>query len=337
MKAPDVTNPPRWRPGTTFAGVIKQQPEDFRVDEVPAYEPSGFGEHLFVKLQKVDLTTPEAVKRLCRALDTPFKAAGWAGMKDRHAVTTQWVSLHEVTPEQAAAVSLEGITLLEAVPHEKKLKTGHLRGNRFELRIREVADPDGLVAAFEAIEVVPSYFGAQRFGRDNLERAREWLVLGGRPPRDRVQRRFLVSALQAAVFNTVLARRVEGGTLATVIDGDVLQTTRGGLFDAEEDEDPQSRLDAGEITPTAPLPGAKVRWAKGAALALEEAACEAWSVDEEAMGRMGRLGRGTRRGLFVRPLGLEAARDGEDVRVAFSLPSGCYATVVMREALDEAP
>jgi tRNA pseudouridine13 synthase len=334
VEVPDVNNPPRWRPGATFTGVLKQEPDDFRVIEVPAYEPSGFGEHLFVKLRKVDLSTPEAVKRLCRALDTPFKSAGWAGMKDRHAVTTQWVSLHEVTPEQAAAAEVEGVTLLEAVPHEKKLKTGHLRGNRFELRIRDVADPDGLVAAFDAIEVVPSYFGAQRFGRDNLERARAWLVDGGRAPRDRVQRRFLVSALQSAVFNTVLATRVTDRTLATVIEGDVLQTVRGGLFDAAEDEDPQARLDAGEITPTAPLPGAKVRWATGAALALEKAACEAWDVDDEATGRMGKLGRGTRRGLFIRPTELEATREGDDVRVAFALPSGCYATVVVREALD---
>jgi len=332
-----VTNPPRWRRGPTFAGALKKAPADFLVEEIPAYEPSGFGEHLFVKLRKEDLTTPEAVKRLCRALDASFKSAGWAGMKDRHAVTTQWVSLHDVTPEQAAAVTVEGVTLLAAVPHEKKLKTGHLRGNRFDLRIRDVAEPDALVAAFGEIDVVPSYFGAQRFGRDNLERASAWLLEGGRSPRDRVQRRFLVSALQSAVFNTVVAARVSDGALTTVMDGDVLQTQRGGLFDAAEDEDPQARLDAGEITPTAPLPGKQVRWANGAALALEKAACEAWAVDDEAMGRMGKLGRGTRRAVFIRPLELEASREGDDVRVAFSLPSGCYATVVVREALDESP
>jgi len=227
--------------------------------------------------------------------------------------------------------------VLEAVPHEKKLKTGHLRGNRFDLRIREVGDPDALVAAFSEIEVVPGYFGEQRFGRDNLERAKAWLVDGGRSPRDRVQKRFLVSALQAAVFNSVVAQRVRNRTLMTVIDGDVLQTQRGGLFDAAEDEDPQSRLDAGEVIPTAPLPGNDVRWATGEALAMEKTACETWSVDDEAMGRMGRLGSGTRRATFVRPLELEAARDGDDVRVTFSLPSGRYATVVVREALDEGP
>lgn len=332
-----ATHPPRWRRGPVHAGVLKSRPEDFRVEEIPAYEPSGFGEHLFVQLRKTDLTTPEAVKRLCRALEVPFKSAGWAGMKDRQAVTTQWVSLHGATPEAAAAVALEGVEILQAVPHEKKLKTGHLRGNRFELRIREVAEPDAVVDAFGALDLVPAYFGAQRFGRDNLDRARAWLVEGGRAPRDRVQRRFLVSALQSAVFNSVVAARVEARTLASVIDGDVLQTQRGGLFDAAEDEDPQARLDAGEVTPTAPLPGSDVRWASGEALAIERAACEAWSVDDAAMGRMGRLGRGTRRATFVRPAELEASREGDDVRVTFSLPSGRYATVVVREVLADGP
>ncbi|MBO6938941.1 MAG: tRNA pseudouridine(13) synthase TruD [Deltaproteobacteria bacterium] len=337
MDHTDATNPPRWRRGPLHAGVLKSRPDDFRVEEIPAYEPSGFGEHVFVRIEKVDLTTPEAVKRLCRAVDAPFKSAGWAGMKDRHAVTTQWLSLHGTTPEAVAAAEVDGVTILDAIPHEKKLKTGHLRGNRFELRVREVTDPDALVAAFGEIDVVPSYFGEQRFGRDNLERAAAWLVDGGRSPRDRVQKRFLVSALQAAVFNSVVARRVRDQTLTTVVDGDVLQTQRGGLFDAAEDDDPQSRLDAGEVTPTAPLPGNDVRWATGNALTMEQAACAAWSVDEAAMARMGKLGRGTRRATFLRPLALEAARDRDDVRVTFSLPSGCYATVVVREALDEAP
>ena len=336
MDFSDATHPPRWRRGPTQAGALKSRPEDFQVEEIPVYEPSGSGEHLFVKIRKVDLSTPEAVKRLCRALDAPVKSAGWAGMKDRHAVTTQWVSLHEVTAEAAATAEVEGVTVLEAIPHEKKLKTGHLRGNRFELRIREVSDPDALVAAFGEIEVVPGYFGEQRFGRDNLDRAKAWLVDGGRAPRDRVQKRFLVSALQSAVFNSVVAQRVRDRTLTTVIDGDVLQTQRGGLFDAAEDDDPQSRLDDGEVIPTALLPGKDVRWATGEALAMEQAGCDAWSVDEATMGRMGRLGRGTRRATFVRPVELEASRDGDDVRVTFSLPSGRYATVVVREALDEA-
>ena len=121
----------------------------------------------------------------------------------------------------------------------------------------------------------------------------------------------------------------------TVIPGDLLQTMRGGVFPAAEAEDAQERVDAGEVVPTAPLPGKDVRWAEGEALALERAAAEAWGLNEETMNRMGRLGRGTRRGVALRPVGLEAAREGDDVRVAFSLPSGCYATVVMREALDD--
>ncbi len=329
----DAHDPPRWRPGPPLAGRIKTIPDDFRVDEIPVYEPSGDGEHLFVRFRKTDLTTPRAVDALCRALGASKREAGWAGMKDRHAVTTQWVSLFGVQPEAALAAEVEGIEILEAIPHERKLKTGHLRGNRFELRVREVDDPDALVEALAALRVVPSYFGTQRFGRDNLERASAWLVDGGRPPRDRVQKRFLVSALQAAVFNSVVAERVRTRRLASGIEGDVLQTQRGGIFGADEDPEAQGRVDSGEVMPTAPLPGKDVRWATGEAGELERAAAEVWKIDDAAMGRMGKLGRGTRRGVLVRPVELEASREGDGVRVAFALPSGCYATVVMREVL----
>ena len=301
MDFADAHDPPRWREGALHAGRIKSQPEDFRVDEIPVYEPSGEGEHLFVQIRKTDLSTTEAVKRLCRAVDASPREAGWAGMKDRHAVTTQWVSLHGVTPEAARAAEVEGLEVLDAVPHERKLKTGHLRGNRFELRIREVREPDGLVAAFGEIGMVPSYFGEQRFGRDNIERASAWLVSGGRAPRDRVQKRFLVSALQSAVFNSVVAERVRTRRLATVIEGDILQTERGGIFASSEDPDPQSRVDTGEVMPTAPLPGPDVRWADGDALELERAAAAFWSVGDDATARMGRLGRGTRRACCCGP------------------------------------
>ena len=334
----DPSHPPRWRGAPEFEGALRTHPEDFQVHEIPAFLPSGEGTHLFVQLRKRDLTTPEAVRRLCQAVGADPRSAGWAGMKDRRAVTTQWISLEGQSAEslrpEALAPGLEGIEVLQAIPHQRKLKTAQLRGNRFELRVRGLCDPDGLVQALSEVKLVPNYFGGQRFGRDNLQRAREWLIDGAsRGPRSRVDRRFLVSTLQSAAFNEVVARRVLARSLDQVLDGDLLQTQRGGIFAMAEDPDPQARLDAGEICPTAPLPGSDVRWATGEALALEREVADRWHMTDATFRRMGKLGRGTRRAVFVRPGNLASERDGDDVCVRFELPPGSYATVVLGEVL----
>src|ERR1700755_384661 len=117
-------------------GKIRTVPEDFRVEELPAYPPSGQGEHVFVRFEKTGLTTQEALTRIARALAVDARAARVAGQKDKHAVTTQWASFTGTSPEAAAALSLENIRVLPASRHTNKLRTGHLRGNRFELRLR---------------------------------------------------------------------------------------------------------------------------------------------------------------------------------------------------------
>ena len=120
-------------PGT--GGTLRARDEDFVVDEEPAYLPSGTGDHVFVRIEKRGLATPVAVTQLARALGVKDRDIGVAGMKDRHAVTTQWLSLPPpVTPEAALAVIAEGLRVLEARRHGHKLRTGHVRGNRFRLR-----------------------------------------------------------------------------------------------------------------------------------------------------------------------------------------------------------
>src|SRR3954470_993013 len=176
-------------------GRIKTTPEDFVVEEIPAYEPSGEGTHLFLKFEKRGLTTDAAVRAITKALSIPMRDVGIAGMKDKVAVTTQWVSI-PVPPkspeieERAKALTLDNIKVLDAKRHTNKLKTGHLKGNRFDLVVRDVpADVvESVIAAMARFETegVPNAFGTQRFGTDgdNAQKARAWMTGKERPPGD---------------------------------------------------------------------------------------------------------------------------------------------------------
>ena len=149
-------------------GSIKQRPEDFAVEEVPLYTPSGRGEHTYFEIEKTDLSTPEALERLGRGLDVEVKEFGYAGLKDRKGITRQTISIQGVDPGKVAALSLPQITILWVKPHQNKLRIGHLRGNRFRICIRDVA-PDAQQKVEPILSAlvekgVPNYFGPQRFG-----------------------------------------------------------------------------------------------------------------------------------------------------------------------------
>ena len=173
-------------PGT--GGTLRSRDDgDFRVDEVPAYPPEGRGDHVFVHIEKRGLTTPQAADAIAGALGVRGADVGWAGMKDRHAITRQWLSLPPpCSPEVAAALTLDGISILAAVRHPHKLRTGHLRGNRFTLAVRGV--DGGARAAVRRAEAIaarlaqapgcPNWYGAQRFGvaGDNAARGRALLA-----------------------------------------------------------------------------------------------------------------------------------------------------------------
>lgn len=335
-------------------GRIRSTPEDFRVDEIPAYAASGNGDHLFVRIEKRDLTTREACKRIAWALreqgcDIDLRNVGTAGLKDRHAVTTQWLSLPGVNAEQVANLEVDGLRVLEAIPHEKKLRTGHLKGNRFSLRVREVS-PDDLARLGEvqtALDVLhtkgmPNYFGEQRFGRDgdNAEVALAFLKGEAKRPRDRFRRKLLISALQSKLFNAVIAERLDGGGLAEVRLGELLKKEEtGGLFCSTEPDVDQKRADQWELSPTGPMFGSKMRRPEADADAAERTLLEAHGLSDELLAKMGKDGQGTRRQVRVRPgtPTLEAHEDG--FTVSFDLPSGSYATVLLREFLvcDEGP
>ncbi len=321
-------------------GDFKASPEDFEVEELPAYEPSGEGEHLFLWVEKRGRSTPEAARALAGAAGLLERDVSWAGLKDRQAVTRQWLCVPAKRGAAAAGFEGEGVRVLRAAKHRNKLKAGHLRGNRFRLTLRGVTDEAAARAGLERLARlgVPNYFGEQRFGAagDNAARGKAILLAGGRHA-DRFERKLLLSAYQSELFNRVLARRLEAGTVARALSGDVLKKhLTGGEFVCEAPEVDQPRVDAFEVSATGPMFGPEMRKAAGAVAAAEDAvlADEGVTVETFAAGRGETLG--ARRHLRVPMAALSVEARGADLTLAFELPAGAYATVVLRELLKRA-
>jgi tRNA pseudouridine13 synthase len=322
-------------------GVLKAKPDDFVVEEIPAYTPSGAGEHLYLRFEKRGLDTDEAVKRIARALEVDPRDAGTAGKKDRHATTTQWASFGGASEERAAAIAIDGIRVLEVARHGNKLRTGHLRGNRFVVRLRgapaECVGRAREVLAELAARGVPGYFGVQRFGRDagNVAAARAWIVEGGPAPRAPWARKLLVSSLQSELFNQLCGERVRDDTYGRVLAGDVVRKEEsGGLFvpqTPDELADAQARAASFLVSPTGPMFGISMRAAEGA-IAEREASClAAAGLDEGMLARIARAGEGTRRPYRFALGEPEVEADEHGIVLRFVLPPGAYATVVVRE------
>jgi len=333
-------------PGT--GGVLRSEDEDFVVDEEPAYLPSGAGDHVFVRIEKRGLTTPQAVRAIADALGARDRDVGVAGMKDRRAVTTQWLSLPPpITPEAARALELPGVRVLEAARHPHKLRTGHVRANRFRLRVRGLPAGEAPALADRARAILerlaeppgaPSWYGEQRFGRDgdNAARGRELVSGARRPGRDRRMDRLMISALQSELFNAWLAARIGDDLYRSALAGDVLHKRGGGLFDCAEPAVDEPRIAAGEIVATGPMFGDRMRRPQDGTPAAEREAAilDAAGLGRDAFARVRALAEGTRRDAAVPLAGVAAAAaDDGTLEVAFTLPGGAYATAIMREVM----
>lgn len=333
-------------------GVIKRAPEDFVVDEIPAYEPSGSGDHVYVHFRKRGLNTDDVVRAITKATGADPRECGVAGLKDKVAVTTQWISVLGRDPaleERIRGLAIDGVEILEVKRHGNKLRTGHLKGNRFEIVVRDLP-PDaapGALAAFAHIanEGVPNAFGAQRFGihGDNVERARAWLTGKERAPGDPRLRRLHFSALQAAIFNAVLEQRVKDGSWILPLDGDILKKEdTGGLFVCADVQLDRERAARGEVCPTGPILGDRMRQPEREALALEQRIAAPF-IEGIDLRRARSLGEGTRRALRLRVADTfaelmnsahESGEQGSAVRVRFVLPRGAYATTVLSNVFE---
>ena len=398
-------------PGT--GGVIKQRPEDFIVDEVPLYEPAGEGEHAYLTIRRRSMATLDVVRLLSTHFHVPRRSIGYAGLKDKHAVTTQVFSIRLPTSgvEDFAPLS-DRLEVLSASRHANKLRRGHLKGNRFVIRIREVRSADAARAQSVldrlARDGAPARFGVQRFGhlgrnhlagralllgdcrqfldvllgpcearpdaqpegrrlyaegdyRAALEAfptslraelaALKRLAEGATPEKaalaiGRVERSFFGSALQSAIFNIVLDRRLASGTLGALMVGDIAMThPHRALVGVDEQvlaaPDTRPRLDDLELSPTGPMWGRALRRAGGlvdeaevdalASLGLSTEHIEA--SDKRLTGPL----EGARRPLRI-PVENQRARGGSDehgeyIECAFTLPRGAFATTIMEEVM----
>ncbi|MBI3178144.1 MAG: tRNA pseudouridine(13) synthase TruD, partial [Deltaproteobacteria bacterium] len=327
-------------------GVIKQDPHDFDVEELPLYEPCGEGDHLYLWIEKVGLSTDAAVRWLARELGVDARDVGYAGLKDATALTRQHISVPAAAEPRLAALPSGAVRVLSATRHRNKLRTGHLRGNRFRITVREVA-PDALeraqaIAAVLRAQGLPNFFGPQRFGRAGDTARIGWALLAGEPnalsavppARRRFMRKLALSAAQAELFNAWLALRMRDELLHTVLAGDVMQVcASGGLFVARDPAVEQARLAQREIVPAGPMFGPKMRPATGLAAEREAAVLAEAGLTAGAFANHGKLLPGTRRPALVWLNDLEMALAAGALTLRFTLPPGSYATVLLAEIM----
>ncbi len=321
-----------------LSAAIRTVPEDFQVDELSAFEATGEGEHLLLEIRKRGANTVAVAKGLAQWADIPEMGVSYAGQKDRHAVTTQRFSVHlpkRVSPDIATLESDE-IHVVSATWHNRKLQRGALAGNRFRLVLRDVqGDAAAIDARLQTIAArgLPNWFGEQRFGRDGGNVPAALAMFGGRRVRQD-QRSMLLSAARSALFNRVLAARVEQGNWDRPLEGEVwmLDGSRSVFGPEPMSEVLAERLARFDIHPSGPLWGVGEVRSTGEALALESAAL----ADEQALAlRAGLEGAGLkqeRRSLRLRPELLQHQWLQPDVlEISFALPPGCYATAVLHE------
>ncbi|MBI3355823.1 MAG: tRNA pseudouridine(13) synthase TruD [Nitrospirae bacterium] len=328
-----------------IGGRIRTTPEDFQVEERPLYLPCGEGEHLYVKITKRGLSTPDLVRRLSSTLGAKAQAIGVAGLKDARAVTTQMVSLLGVNPEQVSRLKIDDQILNVEVlaRHRNRLRTGHHAGNHFRLVIREVAGhaAETVPAVLGQLSKrgVPNYFGPQRQGKsgDNYQIGTALLNDPHRRKKmNRAKRIWYLNTYQAFLFNRILARRLDD--IDRIFVGDwATKLENGACFQVEDAEKEQPRVDRFEISPTGILFGSRVSWASGEPGRIEEAViAEAGTTRDALVTAAKACGfRGERRALRVPLVELDWSLNGSVLTLAFALPPGSYATSVLRELMKD--
>lgn len=335
---------------------FKQTPRDFVVEEIPLYEFSGEGEHLILQVRKKNLSTNEMIGQIARYLGIKNKEIGYAGLKDKNAMTVQYISLHKKYEAALENFHHDKIKILSKTYHNNKLRIGHLKGNRFYIKLKKV-NPTSAVKIDEALQNIekfgmPNFFGYQRFGNDGDNHILgEKLAKGEARERNPRVKRLLINAYQSHLFNLWLSRRLEINTLVNsfkieeiesllnmpneeikkmkeqkhpfkLISGDVMEHyPNGRLFDFEGDEEDLQRFYRRDIAPTGLLCGKKVRLATQNARAVEK------DYDDEINAD------GARRYAWVFPTEIEGRFNPIEAQyeMNFTLPKGSYATVLIEE------
>lgn len=321
---------------------IRATPEDFLVREWLGFAADGEGDHLLLTVRKRGANTMWVAKQLARLGKLDPRDVGFAGLKDRDALTEQSFTLpvRSALGERWTGVTGEGFEVLTAVRHRRKLKRGALRGNDFEIVLRNFeGDPAALEQRLQAIarRGAPNYFGPQRFGRDgaNLRTAQAWFS-GEAPAPERIERGFALSAARSAIFNAVLAERVRNGSWHALLAGDVANLNGSGSVFAVEavDDTLRERCERLDIHPTGPLWGKDELPSQGSIAALESDVAAKYPQWTAGLARAGL--EQERRALRIEAAGLQWSIEGADVRLQFRLGRGVFATAVVHELIDNA-
>ena len=319
---------------------VRAAPEDFLVQEWLGWEADGLGDHLLLRVRKRGANTLWVAKQLARLAKLDPRDVGFAGLKDRDAVAEQsfTVPARSAIGESWAGVAGEGFEVVAAARHRRKLKRGALKGNDFTITLRAFSgDPAALEQRLRAIAAagVPNYFGPQRFGRDagNLRTALAWFA-DGVAPTDRWQRGFALSAARAAIFNSVIARRVSDGTWNRLLPGEIVNLDgSGSVFVADViDAALEERCARLDIHPTGPLWGRREPTPALAALEAEVGARH--DVLAQGLSKAGL--EAERRALRIRVDRVEWTIEGEVVQLRFRLFRGAFATAVLHELIENA-
>lgn len=319
-----MTNLPYWPqayPKTNASAQLKQENADFKVTEIPQASPTGEGEHIWLYIEKNNANTSWTAMRLAELAKVKEMDVGYAGMKDRHAITRQWFSIYlpRVEAPDFSQLNDDEFTLLEQTRHTKKLRRGDLLGNRFEIRLKDVQGNQAVIEQnLQQVKELgaPNYFGEQRFGHDgnNIESGRAMLA-GEIRVRQRNKKSIYLSAIRSLLFNEVLAARIEQGLWGQTIAGDVLS------------DDQQA---------TGPM------WGRGRSIATEQALV----IEQQIIDKYAALADGLehaglkqeRRALVSKPqdLNWQWQQDGDKTNLLlnFSLAAGHYATSILKELLD---
>ncbi|VAW51875.1 tRNA pseudouridine(13) synthase [hydrothermal vent metagenome] len=331
---------------------IKSQPEDFIVEENIDIDFSGDGEHCWLYIKKRECNTDWVAQQLTKYCQVKKLAVSYAGLKDRHAVTSQWFSVQlpgKPTPDWAAfeaffsanasaAGSNENIQVLKSFRHNRKLQRGALKSNTFKVTLRQLSDASeemfaSLIKRCAKItnKGVPNYFGSQRFGRgfNNLDQAEKFFLA----PRRKIakhKRSLYLSAARSWMFNRILSERIEQNVWDTKLAGDVFMLDKkSACFVDDASAEIDQRLARKEIHPTAIL------WGEGDAMVTSQAAeLESEIINQFPIYRDGLIAarlQSQRRACRVIPMNLECSRLKDDFIVSFTLPPGCYATMVLAE------
>lgn len=325
--------------GPSGSGKLRTHPEDFWVYEVLGFEPSGTGEHAFLQIEKRGENTVFVAGQLAKFAGVSSRDVSFAGLKDRHAVTTQWFSVWlpgKPDPDWKAFES-ETISVVRAVRHIKKLKRGALSGNDFKLVVRDwKGDMQLTIKQLERMKAngLPNYFGPQRFGNAGQNVGKALAMFQGERVK-RNQRSLYISAVRSFLFNHILTLRIQKRNWDQAISGDALMFDRSGKYFriGEADEDVIQRVNAGMIHPTGSL------WGKG----QSDLSSDALEIENRVTNEYKQLVQGlyqsgveiSRRSLRVNINDLIWAFNGErELKLSFSLPAGSYATSVIREIVD---